>query len=96
MRLLQCLACHDVLRLTELDRRCQCLRSRGRLDGESIEILGPARVLSLFGDDGFDLGAAEDGRWVTLREGGYVRRPPTRSLSPTFEPGGDDAAASLV
>jgi hypothetical protein len=81
MRLLQCLACHDVLRLTELDRRCQCMRSRGRLVGESIEILGPARVLSLFGEDGFDAGAAEDGRWVSLREGGYVTRPPVPPLT---------------
>jgi hypothetical protein len=70
MRLLQCLACHDVLRLTELDRRCQCMRSRGRLCGESIEILGPARVLSFFGDDGFDVGAADGGRRGSLREGG--------------------------
>ena len=75
MRLLQCLACHDVFRLTELERRCQCMRSRGRLTNEEIEILGPARVLSLLGDSGFEVGAAEDGRWVSLREGGYVTRP---------------------
>jgi hypothetical protein len=81
MRLLQCLACHDVLRLTELDRRCQCMRSRGWLSGESIEILGPARVLSFFGDEGFDVGAAEDGRWVSLREGGYVARHPIPPLT---------------
>jgi hypothetical protein len=81
MRLLQCLACHDVLRLTELDRRCQCMRSRGRLTGRSIEILGPARVLSFFGDDGIDVGGADDGRWVSLREGGYVTRPAISPLT---------------
>jgi len=75
MRLLQCLACHDVFRLTEIDRRCGCTRSHGRLANESIEILGPARVLSLVGENGYEVDAADDGRWVSLREGGYVTRP---------------------
>jgi len=79
MRLLHCLACHDVFRLTEIDRRCACTRSHGRLASEAIEILGPARALSLFGEHGDEVDAAEDGRWVALREGGYVRRPAMRA-----------------
>jgi hypothetical protein len=77
MKLLNCLACRDVvLLLSGEERRCLCGRSRGRYTegGVVAKYSGPARILGI---RNLDYERAEPGRrypWFVVPEGHHVER----------------------
>ncbi len=48
MKLLNCLACQDIVRLNNDDRPCQCGRSSGHyVNAKVVEYAGPARIMGM-------------------------------------------------
>lgn len=52
MKLLHCMACHDVLALHYKARKCKCKRSTGRyVDDIHVEYSGPACIIGMLNSD---------------------------------------------
>ena len=48
MKLLNCKACQDIVKLFKDERACQCGKSTGRyVNDRMVEFAGPARVISM-------------------------------------------------
>lgn len=60
MKLLNCLACQDIVRMFEEERACKCGKSKGRYEtGRRVAYSGPAR---LFGLNSLDYHRVESGK----------------------------------
>lgn len=60
MKLLNCLACQDIVRMFEEERTCKCGKSKGRYEnGRRVAYSGPSR---LFGLNSLDYHRVESGK----------------------------------
>jgi hypothetical protein len=77
MKLLNCIACHDIVRIFREIRMCKCGRSEARYVNERMaEFTGPARIIGINSLDYHKGDFGEEHPWRFIpEEGDYIRRP---------------------
>ena len=70
MKLLNCLACQDIVRMFEEERGCKCGKSAGRYENaRRVGYRGPARLLGLKSLDYHRVEAGKEYVWHLVPEG---------------------------
>jgi len=75
MKLLNCTACQDIVRLFEDSRSCRCGRSRGQYTNlRNVAFSGPARIVGIQSLDYHRARYGQEYPWHLIPEGPTAKR----------------------